>query len=174
MAQVRFQPRIGQLLAAAVDNIVSVFDVDTDRQTLSLQVFFMCVHCSVCVRGSKGWSRKAALVIVTYELVITSHFVVFIIQLVYISPQGHLKDVNSICWDTNGEFLASVSQDCVRVWSITSGECIHELSSNGNKFHSCVFHPSFSTLLVIGGYQVILYHYYVYIPSSVLQWEYKY
>ncbi|XP_042514032.1 transcriptional corepressor LEUNIG_HOMOLOG-like isoform X2 [Macadamia integrifolia] len=103
MAQVRFQPRIGQLLAAAADNVVSIFDVESDRQTHSLQ--------------------------------------------------GHSKEVNSVCWDTNGDYLASVSQDCVRVWSITSGECIHELSSNGNKFHSCVFHPSFSTLLVIGGYQ---------------------
>ncbi|XP_042517300.1 transcriptional corepressor LEUNIG_HOMOLOG-like isoform X4 [Macadamia integrifolia] len=103
VAQVRFQPRIGQLLAAAADSIVSIFDVESDRQTHSLQ--------------------------------------------------GHSKEVNSICWDTNGDYLASVSQDCVRVWSITSGECIHELSSNGNKFHSCVFHPSYSTLLVIGGYQ---------------------
>ncbi|XP_043720042.1 transcriptional corepressor LEUNIG_HOMOLOG-like isoform X2 [Telopea speciosissima] len=103
MAQVRFQPRIGQLLAAAAENVVSIFDVESDRQTQSLQ--------------------------------------------------GHSKEVNSICWDTNGDYLASVSQDCVRVWSLTSGECIHELSSNGNKFHSCVFHPRYSTLLVIGGYQ---------------------
>ncbi|XP_043705211.1 transcriptional corepressor LEUNIG_HOMOLOG-like isoform X3 [Telopea speciosissima] len=103
MAQVRFQPRIGQLLAAAAENVVSIIDVESDRQTLSLQ--------------------------------------------------GHSKEVNSICWDTNGDYLASVSQDCVRVWSMPSGECIHELSSNGNKFHSCVFHPSYLTLLVIGGYQ---------------------
>ncbi|PIA40164.1 hypothetical protein AQUCO_02500100v1 [Aquilegia coerulea] len=102
-AQVRFQPRIGQLLAAASDNIVSVFDVETDRQTHSLQ--------------------------------------------------GHTKEVHSVCWDVNGDYLASVSQDSVRVWSVPTGECIHELNSNGNKFHSCVFHPSYSTLLVIGGYQ---------------------
>ncbi|KAL5711763.1 hypothetical protein ACHQM5_014006 [Ranunculus cassubicifolius] len=102
-AQVRFQPRIGQLLAAASENIVSIFDVEADRQTLALQ--------------------------------------------------GHTKEVHSVCWDVNGDYLASVSQDSVRVWSIASGECIHELNSNGNKFHSCVFHPSYSTLLVIGGYQ---------------------
>ena len=62
--------------------------------------------------------------------------------------------MHSVCWDNNGEFLASVSQDSVKVWSLVSGECIHELSTNVNKFHSCVFHPSYSTLLVIGGYQV--------------------
>ncbi|XVF38027.1 hypothetical protein REPUB_Repub20aG0062300 [Reevesia pubescens] len=35
---VRFQPRIGQLLAAAADNVVSIFDVETDRRTHLLQV----------------------------------------------------------------------------------------------------------------------------------------
>ncbi|EEC74226.1 hypothetical protein OsI_09411 [Oryza sativa Indica Group] len=67
--------------------------------------------------------------------------------------QGHNTDVQSVCWDSSGEHLASVSQDLVKVWSISSGECIHEVSSNGNKFHSCVFHPSYANLLVIGGYQ---------------------
>lgn len=50
--------------------------------------------------------------------------------------------------------MASVSPDLVKVWSLASGECIHELSSNGSQFHSCVFHPSYSTLLVIGGIRV--------------------
>ncbi|KAF7837148.1 transcriptional corepressor LEUNIG_HOMOLOG isoform X1 [Senna tora] len=102
-AQVRFQPRIGHLLAAAAGNVVSLYDVETDRLMQSLQ--------------------------------------------------GHSTDVHSVCWDTNGDYLASVSQESVRVWSLASGECIHELSSSGNLFHSCVFHPSYSTLLVIGGYQ---------------------
>ncbi|XP_028759832.1 transcriptional corepressor LEUNIG_HOMOLOG isoform X4 [Neltuma alba] len=100
--QVRFQPRTGHYLAAAAGNVVSLYDVETDRLVRSLQ--------------------------------------------------GHTADVHSVCWDTNGEYLASVSQESVRVWSLTSGECIHELTS-GNIFHSCVFHPSYSTLLVIGGYQ---------------------
>lgn len=63
--------------------------------------------------------------------------------------------VNYLCWDLNGDLLASVSEDSVRVWSLNSGECIHELNSNGNQFHSCVFHPSYSALLVIGGLRVI-------------------
>lgn len=100
-SQVRFQPRTGLLLAAAHDKMVSLFDVETDRQTLSLP--------------------------------------------------GHSEVVNYLSWDANGEYLASVCQDCVKVWSLTSGQCIHEFSSNGNQFHSCVFHPSYSTVLVIGG-----------------------
>lgn len=70
------------------------------------------------------------------------------------NSQGHSELVNYICWDANGDFLASVSHNLVKVWSIMSGECIQELSSNGNQFHSCVFHPSYSTLLVIGGISV--------------------
>ncbi|KAI5396969.1 transcriptional corepressor LEUNIG_HOMOLOG isoform X6 [Lathyrus oleraceus] len=101
--QVRFQPRSGHLLAAASGNVVSLFDVETDRKMHSLQ--------------------------------------------------GHSADVHCICWDTNGDYLASVSQESVKVWSLASGDCIHELNSSGNMFHSCVFHPSYSNLLVIGGYQ---------------------
>ncbi|XP_020530984.1 transcriptional corepressor LEUNIG_HOMOLOG isoform X1 [Amborella trichopoda] len=105
-AQVRFQPRVGQLLAAAAENVVSIFDVETDRRTHTLK--------------------------------------------------RHTKPVHSVCWDASGDYLASVSEDSVRVWSLASGEeCIHELNSNGNNFHSCVFHPSFPTLLVIGGYQTL-------------------
>ncbi|KAG4139659.1 hypothetical protein ERO13_D07G207700v2 [Gossypium hirsutum] len=101
MAQVRFQPRIGHFLAAASDKVVSIFDVETDRQTLTFK--------------------------------------------------GHSEIVNYICWDANGEYLASVSHNLVKIWSLVTGECIQELGSGGNQFHSCVFHPNYSTLLVIGG-----------------------
>lgn len=37
-SQVRFQPIIGHLLAAASDKVVSIFDVENDRQTHSFQV----------------------------------------------------------------------------------------------------------------------------------------
>ncbi|XP_072965935.1 transcriptional corepressor LEUNIG-like isoform X2 [Typha angustifolia] len=72
------------------------------------------------------------------------------------SLQGHTKHVDSVCWDLSGKYVASVSEDSVRVWSLGSGnegDCIHELSCNGNKFHSCVFHPTYPSLLVIGCYQ---------------------
>ncbi|CAI8591125.1 unnamed protein product [Vicia faba] len=65
--------------------------------------------------------------------------------------KAHDKDVASICWDRSGKFLATVSEDSARVWS--DGKCISELLSNGNKFQSCMFHPAYSNLLVIGGYQ---------------------
>lgn len=70
--------------------------------------------------------------------------------------QGHTKPIHSVCWDPSGEYLASVSEDSVRVWTVGSGsegDCVHELSCNGNKFHSCVFHPNYPSLLVIGCYQ---------------------
>uniref|UniRef100_A0A1J3HI85 Transcriptional corepressor LEUNIG n=1 Tax=Noccaea caerulescens TaxID=107243 RepID=A0A1J3HI85_NOCCA len=101
--QVRFQPRSGQFLAAASENIVSIVDVESDRRVHLLK--------------------------------------------------GHSSNVHSVCWNTTGELVASVSEDSVKLWSPNSGDCIHELSSSGNKFHSCVFHPSYPNLLVIGGYQ---------------------
>uniref|UniRef100_A0A1J3DA91 Transcriptional corepressor LEUNIG n=1 Tax=Noccaea caerulescens TaxID=107243 RepID=A0A1J3DA91_NOCCA len=101
--QVRFQPRSGQFLAAASENIVSIVDVESDRRVHLLK--------------------------------------------------GHSSNVHSVCWNNTGELVASVSEDSVKLWSPNSGDCIHELSSSGNKFHSCVFHPSYPNLLVIGGYQ---------------------
>lgn len=104
--QMRFQPRTGRLLAAAAENIVSIFDVESET----------LVH-----------------------------------QL-----QRHTKPVHSVCWDATGDFVASVSEDSVRVWALgagSGGECVHDLISSGNKFHSCVFHPKYPSLLVIGCYQ---------------------
>ncbi|KAF2612722.1 hypothetical protein F2Q70_00013547 [Brassica cretica] len=72
------------------------------------------------------------------------------------SLQGHANQINSVCWDPSGDFLASVSEDMVKVWTLgtgSEGECVHELSCNGNKFQSCVFHPTYPSLLVIGCYQ---------------------
>ncbi|CAN8229685.1 unnamed protein product [Cochlearia groenlandica] len=72
------------------------------------------------------------------------------------SLQGHVNPIKSVCWDPSGEFLASVSEDRVKVWTLGSGsegECVHELICNGNKYQSCVFHPTYPSLLVIGCYQ---------------------
>ncbi|KAL5975636.1 hypothetical protein ACLOJK_019962, partial [Asimina triloba] len=35
--------------------------------------------------------------------------------------QGHTKLVHSVCWDPSGDYVASVSEDSVRVWSLGSG-----------------------------------------------------
>ncbi|XP_043687456.1 transcriptional corepressor LEUNIG_HOMOLOG-like [Telopea speciosissima] len=104
MAQVRFQPQVGQLLAAASGNTINIHDVET---------------------GSVRFNLK-----------------------------GHIKEVQSICWDTSGKYIASVSEDRIRVWSaLSGGEFAYELCSSDNKFQSCIFHPRYSLLLVIGGYQ---------------------
>uniref|UniRef100_M8ATD6 Transcriptional corepressor LEUNIG n=1 Tax=Aegilops tauschii TaxID=37682 RepID=M8ATD6_AEGTA len=70
--------------------------------------------------------------------------------------QGHAKDIQSVCWDSAGDYLASVSEDAVRIWSFTSGqdgEFVNELNCSGNKFQTCVFHPAHPSLLVIGCYE---------------------
>ncbi|MED6110971.1 hypothetical protein PIB30_047968 [Stylosanthes scabra] len=100
--QMRFQPRLGRLLAAAVDNLISIIDVETLGCTLKLQ--------------------------------------------------GHSNLVRSVCWNNSGKYLASLSDDLVRVWTVVSnskGECIHELNASGNKFNTCAFHP-FYPFLIIG------------------------
>ncbi|CAL0328215.1 unnamed protein product [Lupinus luteus] len=101
-AKVRFQPGAGQVLAAAYDNGVSIFDAETGTYVYSLQ--------------------------------------------------GHPEAVSYICWDANGNTLASMSPNLIKIWSLSSGECVREYGSTSeNQFHSCVFHPRNSTILVIGG-----------------------
>lgn len=46
-----------------------------------------------------------------------------------------------------------VREDFVRVWSFRpgkEGECVHEISCSGNKFHSCFFHQTYPKIVVIG------------------------
>lgn len=58
----------------------------------------------------------------------------------------------------SGYYLASVSEDSARIWSVSDGKCIHELFSGGNKFQSCIFHPAHVQVLVIGSFEVCLIH----------------
>uniref|UniRef100_A0A453MMM5 Uncharacterized protein n=1 Tax=Aegilops tauschii subsp. strangulata TaxID=200361 RepID=A0A453MMM5_AEGTS len=104
--RVRFQPRIGKLLAVAAGNTVNIIDIDTDTS----------LHSQAKV---------------------------------------HSGEVNCICWDETGEYLASASQDSVKVWSAASGQCIHELRSHGNQYQSCIFHPRYPKVLIVGGYQTV-------------------
>lgn len=62
-----------------------------------------------------------------------------------------------MCWDPSGEYLASVSEDLAKVWKVGSGgkgDCINELNCNGKIFHTCVFHPTNTSLLIIGSHEV--------------------
>ncbi|XP_071722577.1 transcriptional corepressor LEUNIG-like, partial [Rutidosis leptorrhynchoides] len=108
-SQIRFQTRIGKILAASTENVVSLLDVET--------------------------------------------------QVCRIKLQGHKNQIQSMCWDRSGDFLATVSDELVRVWAVGpdgKGEYIHELcSSAGNKFRSCVFHPKYPSLLVVGCYETL-------------------
>ncbi|KAM7509446.1 hypothetical protein LguiA_019899 [Lonicera macranthoides] len=68
----------------------------------------------------------------------------------------HAPNVQSVCWDSSGERLASVHDDSVRIWKVGSGaerKCIHELTITGKRFRSCIFHPRYCSLLVIGCYE---------------------
>ncbi|KAI4356423.1 hypothetical protein L6164_000447 [Bauhinia variegata] len=120
------------------------------------EIRYWNINSSSCTRVSKGGTaqvrfqpRLGRRLAAASDKVVTIFDVETDSQI--FSLQGHLEMVNYICWDANGDFLASVSLNCVKIWSLVSGECVQELNSSGNQFLSCVFHPSYSTLLVIGG-----------------------
>ncbi|KEH31044.1 WD domain, G-beta repeat protein [Medicago truncatula] len=67
---------------------------------------------------------------------------------------GHVTYVCSLCWDITGQTIASVSEDCVCVWSLSmGGQCFFKYPSNGNNFQSVIFHPQYRNVLVVGGFQ---------------------
>ncbi|XP_011086694.1 transcriptional corepressor LEUNIG-like [Sesamum indicum] len=77
-------------------------------------------------------------------------------QTCYHTLKGHQEPIHSVCWDHSGELLASVSDKSVRIWTMGTGNewvCLNEHKSDSHKFHSCVFHPTQSSVLVLGCYQ---------------------
>ncbi|XP_011027806.1 PREDICTED: transcriptional corepressor LEUNIG-like isoform X1 [Populus euphratica] len=118
------------------------------------------VNKRACMRVSKGATRQVRFQPTIGKLMATSTgnsinvIDVEVGNLVW-NLKGHSKEVLSICWDTSGKCIASVSEDSARVWSLVDGKCLGKLHSNGNKFQSCAFHPGYSVLLIIGGYQVL-------------------
>ncbi|CAM8983918.1 unnamed protein product [Rhodiola kirilowii] len=105
VTRIRFQPRHGRLLAGSADNIVSIFDAET--------------------------------------------------QVCRVKLQGHKNRITSLCWDPSGELLASVSEEVVKVWSFSAGkgDCVYELKCTGSEFHTCIFHPTCPSMMIIGCYK---------------------
>lgn len=59
--------------------------------------------------------------------------------------------------------IASVSEDGVRVWTLSmDGQCLCEYPSKDKMFMSVIFHPRYRNVLVVGGFQVnssLCFHY---------------
>ncbi|XP_030552890.1 transcriptional corepressor LEUNIG-like isoform X2 [Rhodamnia argentea] len=73
-------------------------------------------------------------------------------QVCRMKLQGHEGTVNTVCWDSTGEHLASVSDDLVKVWKIGStgdAECVRKLVSARDKFHAFAFHPTHPSAAII-------------------------
>lgn len=135
---------------------------DSAGQVRSWSTNYANLLCLNCVKVSRGVAVQLRFQPRSGKYLATaSEKAVFILdgetQIARRSPlQGHSKDIQSLCWDSPGDYLASVSEDSVRIWSFTSGhdgEFVHELNCSGNRFHSCVFHPACPSLLVIGCYK---------------------
>ncbi|OMO65208.1 hypothetical protein COLO4_31447 [Corchorus olitorius] len=116
------------------------------------------INLRSCLRVSKGATKQVRFQPQQGKLIATaSANVVSVVDVETDKPQfslkGHNEEVLSICWDPSGKYIGSISEDSARLWSVSTGECLRELRATGNKFQSCTFHPGYSQLLVLGGYQ---------------------
>ncbi|KAK9943926.1 hypothetical protein M0R45_009515 [Rubus argutus] len=186
ITDVRFGPSMPRLATSSFDKTVRVWDADNPGYPLRTfighngsvmsvdfhpnyddlicscegdgEIRYWSINNGSCARGGEAQvrfqPRLGRFLAAVAENVV--HILDVETQACRHSLQGHNKPIYSVCWDPSGEFLASLSEDLVRVWTFGSGsegECVYELSCIGNKFHSCVFHPTYTSLLVIGCYQ---------------------
>uniref|UniRef100_A0A7N0R970 Uncharacterized protein n=1 Tax=Kalanchoe fedtschenkoi TaxID=63787 RepID=A0A7N0R970_KALFE len=66
------------------------------------------------------------------------------------SLKGHMRRVESMCWDPSGRYLASASQDSLHIWSVANWcTSVHKLAAEGGqKFRCCIFHPGISQVVI--------------------------
>ncbi|KAK2436637.1 transcriptional corepressor LEUNIG [Trifolium repens] len=184
--EVRFQPGSNKFATCSTDKTVKLWDANTPEKPLFGFVGHNKVIsldfdpsggilCSSDTSELKVWdvnrqamirSLKAGGGLVRFQpgsgkfLAVAKQNVITIIEWsalrVFNKLQGHVKDINSICWDVTGNMIASTSEDDIRVWSVfDGGQCIHEYPSDGKRFQSVIFHPRYHSVLVIGGYQCL-------------------
>ena len=62
--------------------------------------------------------------------------------------RGHADTVGRIRWSPDGRILASPSADkTIRLWDITTGECLQTLDGHKSGVWNCVFDPTGETLI---------------------------
>ncbi|KAL6197174.1 hypothetical protein ACLB2K_032786 [Fragaria x ananassa] len=146
ITDVRFRPNSTMFATSSFDKNVKIWDATGPSESISKLEGHTEQGATKQVRFQPRFGK--------YLAAASGHSVnIFDVEtatLDFSKGSGHVEDVLSICWDTSGKYLASVSEDSARIWSASSGKCIHELHSNGNKFQSCTFHPGYSLLLIIG------------------------
>ncbi|KAH9762009.1 transcriptional corepressor LEUNIG [Citrus sinensis] len=101
--QMRFQPRLGRILAAAIENYISILDVETQVCRLKLQGHKNQVH-SVC------WNTSGEYLASTLELWNMT-------ENKTLTLSAHDKLVSSLAASTVNGMVASASHDkCVKIW----------------------------------------------------------
>ncbi|WJX52101.1 hypothetical protein P8452_38245 [Trifolium repens] len=140
-----FHPSEETLCSSDKNDYIKVWDLERK-----------CVICSSKEGGSKvrfqPVSGKLLAVAKRNVITILEYFLGNLI--VKYRLQGHAKDIYSLCWNATGQTIASVSEDAVRVWSLSlDGQCLYEYPSKENNLMSIVFHPRHRNVLVVGGYK---------------------
>ncbi|KAI3716695.1 hypothetical protein L1987_67750 [Smallanthus sonchifolius] len=157
-----FSPTSSRLATSSFDKTVRIWDADINRgfslhtfmghsvSVMSLDIHpnrddLICscdgegeirywnIHNGSCIRVFKGGT--AHLRFQPRHGRFLAAAATKIVSILDTETQGHANPIQYVCWDTSGEYLASVSVDSVRVWSLTEGVCVRDLSSNGNKFY---------------------------------------
>ncbi|KVH93843.1 WD40 repeat-containing protein [Cynara cardunculus var. scolymus] len=174
ITDIRFSPSMLRIATSSLDKTVRIWDIENVHQLLlnltspgcavrtftghttsvmsidfhpkkdlicscdENEIRYWAIKNAGCVKVAKGGAN-----LVRFQSGVAKHIAVVVGK-------------TSICWDSSGERLISVSEDLVKVWRVDSmgkANCVHELSVTGKRFRCGIFHPCYPSLLVIGCYQ---------------------
>ncbi|CAI0407506.1 unnamed protein product, partial [Linum tenue] len=153
VTDIRFQPSTTVFATSSFDKTVQIWDAETPSRSLSQLHGHGEQGATAQVRFQPQSGKLLALASGNTVSIVDSE--TYAIQF---TLKDHVNDVRSICWDSTGEHIASVSEESARVWSLAGGgKCMHKLMSHGSNFHSCSFHPRVSQALLVGGYKKLVY-----------------
>ncbi|KAG2285757.1 hypothetical protein Bca4012_033765 [Brassica carinata] len=173
ITDVRFRPNTTQLATSSFYKTIKIWDALMYTNS-SLLIFCSCdgnndirfwnINASNYIRASKASSCTLGASTQARFQPISGKFLAAAsdnsVSLVDVEKdirvhlfKGHSSNVNSVCWNTSGELLASVSENSIKLWSPSSGDCIHDLSFSGNKSTLAFFTLAIPISWSIGGYQ---------------------
>ncbi|CAN4119119.1 unnamed protein product [Withania somnifera] len=155
ITDVRFGPRLPRLASSSLDKTIKIWDVHNPDHSIRSFTGHSASVVSLDFHPTKEDLICSCDNIIRFQPNLGKYLAAAVVDGVSLID-GHISNIRAISWNSSGEYLASLSEDTVKVWKIVSNgeqECMHERSVKGKRFRCCTFHPRYPSVLVVGSYE---------------------